>query len=78
MATTQDDNAIAVLAFDFVQYCSNTWTLQDLPPEPMARSFMTHCALMVSAIVGAPQCAAELREMADQIELGQAPVAGRG
>lgn len=64
------------LAGDFAQQCMNGWTTRDLPQEPMARAFVVHGALLTAAIVGAPECAAELREMADQIELGNMTVLG--
>jgi hypothetical protein len=66
------------LASAFAQQAMNAWTAKDLPQEPMARALVLHGALMISAIVGAQQCAAELREMADQLDLGQAPAQGRG
>ncbi|UFZ02929.1 hypothetical protein LQG66_27260 [Bradyrhizobium ontarionense] len=66
------------LAAAFAQQSMNAWSGQELPQEPMARAFVTHGAIMTAAIVGAKQCAAELREMADQLELGASPVAGHG
>lgn len=66
------------LAAAFAQHSMNAWSGQDLPQEPMARALVAHGAIMTAAIVGAKQCAAELRAMAEQLELGAAPIAGRG
>jgi hypothetical protein len=73
---TISNDAVDAIAVEFTQRCMNSWSKMDLPQEPMARSFVAQGALMTAAIIGAPRCAAELREMADQIELGQMTVAG--
>jgi hypothetical protein len=72
------DEELFALSVDFTQMCMNNWSNRRLPQEPMARAFVMQGALLTAAIVGAPQCAADLREMADQIELGNMPTQGCG
>lgn len=76
--TDMPDEELIAFSVDFTQTCMNYWSRLRLPPEPMARAFVMHGAIMTAAIAGAPQCAADLREMADQIELGNMTPQGRG
>lgn len=57
-------------ATTLVQMLQNKWMKYDLPQDVIARSMVVHGAVLLVALIGPAQCAAELRMLADDIQLG--------
>lgn len=76
MTTHDNEQRVGAVAAEFVQGGMNVFARMGLPQEALARSLVLHGIVMTIAIVGPKQVVAELREMADQIELGNMPASG--